>query len=99
MRADRIDESAKIVRLHLRARILLQHRVGGIEIQSELVLDVDDEGVDLGRIGNADQMLQTTRVGREAKDVKTACGKRSLDQRVEHRWRRMLPYRNRCSRH
>src|SRR5437868_10692591 len=92
--ANRVDEGAKIVRLHLRPGVLLQHRIGRIEVQTELVLDVDDERVDLRRVGDADEVLEPARIGREAEDVEPPRGKRPLDQRVENGRSGMLTERD-----
>src|SRR5258706_14572703 len=85
MGTNRIDESSKIVRLHLPASVLLHHRIARLVIQAEFVLHVDDERVDLGRIGDADGVLEATSVRAEAKDVQSAGGKCAPDQGVEDR--------------
>ena len=73
MRAERVEQCPE-VRYHAAlAGVPRDRRIGRGEVQPELVLDVDDERIDLGRVGDGDQLAHPLdALGGEAIHVEAA---------------------------
>src|SRR5688500_4700212 len=98
MRVESVDQRLHVRDFRLRAGVLLEDGIVAVEVQPELILHVDDERVDLGRVGDADELPHLAgALGREAVDVETSnrrirVGSQPLDLggEVSGRYRRCL---------
>ena len=71
---ERVEERTNVAHLAVSSALVLSKlRVRGVKVQPELVLHIDDETVDLRRIGDADEPAHATRaLRRESVDVQAA---------------------------
>src|SRR5687768_9878128 len=98
VRVQGVDQRLQVGNFRRCALVLLQERVARVKVQTELILDVDHERVDLGRVGNADEPAHLLRALRsEAIDVESADWRGGIRAKLSNLGRSGSRGQRRCS--